>query len=86
MKKMRIHPTAFVATAMLMSACAAVPVAETEGPVPDVVLSMAGPGQDLSTVILREEDNCYWYEHTSPVETTILPLRDASGRPICASV
>ena len=31
------------------------------------------------------EDGCYWYEHVGPVETTMLPLRTAEGRPICTA-
>lgn len=57
--------------------------AKTIGAVPDKVLAMAGPDQDLSTVHLRPEDGCYWYEHSGPVETTVVPLRTASGSLIC---
>jgi hypothetical protein len=50
--------------------------------VPESVVEIAAPNQDLSTVRLLE-DNCFWYQHQGPVETTLLPLRDVSGRPIC---
>ncbi|MEP2640925.1 hypothetical protein [Roseobacter sp.] len=50
---------------------------------PEAVVEIAGPNQDLSSVRLKEDDGCYWYLHSGPVEATLLPLRDASGRPIC---
>ncbi|MEM6372024.1 MAG: hypothetical protein AAF727_04505 [Pseudomonadota bacterium] len=50
---------------------------------PENIVEIAGPNQDLSTARLREEDNCYWYQHAGPVETTPLPLRNREGRPIC---
>ena len=49
---------------------------------PDEVIALAAPGQDLSSAVMME-DNCFWYRHTGPVETTMLPLRAANGRPIC---
>lgn len=52
--------------------------------VPDAVLAVAAPHQDLGTARLREADGCYWYRHVGPVETTPLPLRTIEGRPICA--
>jgi len=45
---------------------------------------LAAPYQDLQSVRLRPEDDCYWYRHAGPVETTMLPLRTVEGRPICA--
>lgn len=74
---------------LALGACA-VPVAEKADP--DTGLSaevmtqlnaMAAPFQDLQSVRLRPEDGCYWYRHVGPVETTMLPLRTADGRPIC---
>ena len=53
------------------------------GNVPEAVSSLAAPGQDLATARLLPEDNCYWYEHSGPVETTLLPLRTPGGNPIC---
>ncbi|MDC0738812.1 hypothetical protein N6L24_11010 [Cognatishimia sp. SS12] len=50
---------------------------------PEGVLEIADPSQDLTAVTLREEDGCYWYRHVGPVETTLLPLRNKEGRPIC---
>ncbi|WP_409233634.1 hypothetical protein [Ruegeria sp. B32] len=53
---------------------------------PDSVVAMAAPSQDLSAVRLMPEDGCYWYRHVGPVEITYLPLRTTEGRPICTRV
>lgn len=53
--------------------------------VPEAVIQIAAPYQDLKTARLRPEDGCYWYLHAGPVETTLLPLRTAEGRPICSA-
>lgn len=50
---------------------------------PDGVVEIAAPYQDLSAVRIMPEDGCYWYRHEGPVETTYLPLRTTEGRPIC---
>lgn len=52
---------------------------------PEGVTSIAAPFQNLEQVVLLPEDNCYWYNHAGPVETTLIPLRTTQGRPICAS-
>jgi hypothetical protein len=52
---------------------------------PDDLRAMAAPYQNLETVRLLPDDNCYWYQHRGPVETTLLPLRTTTGRAICAS-
>lgn len=51
---------------------------------PESVRAIAAPGQNLDKVVFLEQDNCYWYEHAGPVETTLLPLRTARGNTICA--
>lgn len=51
--------------------------------VPPEVAAAAAPNQDLSFVELRDSDNCYWYRHRGPVETTMIPLRTREGRQIC---
>lgn len=56
----------------------------TNTDVPQAVRDIAAPFQDLSTVVFLEEDNCYWYQHRGPVETTLLPLRTVRGNAICA--
>lgn len=50
---------------------------------PESVLAIAAPYQDLTSVRINEEDGCYEYRHVGPVETTFLPLRATNGRPIC---
>lgn len=50
---------------------------------PETVTSIAAPFQNLEAVVLLPEDDCYWYNHAGPVETTLLPLRTTQGRPIC---
>lgn len=50
---------------------------------PDPVLAIAAPYQNLQAVKLLPEDGCYWYLHAGPVEATYLPLRTTKGRPIC---
>lgn len=51
--------------------------------VPEQVLAIAAPYQDLNAVRFGPDDNCYWYRHAGPVETTWLPLRTVNGNPIC---
>ncbi|WP_081979702.1 hypothetical protein [Pseudooceanicola atlanticus] len=55
------------------------------GNIPESVATLAAPDQDLNTARLRSEDNCYWYAHSGPVETTLVPLRSAGGNPICVA-
>jgi len=50
---------------------------------PEAVVAIAAPYQDLETVRIDPSDGCYTYRHAGPVETTFLPLRSTEGRPIC---
>ena len=50
---------------------------------PEQVVQLAAPNQNLSAVTLLEEDNCYWYRHDGPVESTLLPLLSQRGAHIC---
>jgi hypothetical protein len=50
---------------------------------PEGVLAIAAPYQDLTAVKIQQSDGCYVYRHVGPVETTFLPLRASNGRPIC---
>lgn len=84
----RIGSGTLLAGAILLSACSATtpPNGPSDiGNVPEAVVELAGPGQNLATARLRPEDGCYWYEHSGPVETTLLPLRTARGNPICVA-
>ncbi len=81
MKTQIIWPLALTA---LLGACAE--TATTGAPIrnlPEEVVAMAAPNQDLSSVRILPEDGCYWYRHVGPVETTLLPLRNTAGSPIC---
>jgi hypothetical protein len=51
--------------------------------IPEGVLAIAAPYQDLTAVRIDRATGCYLYSHAGPVETTLLPLRTADGRPIC---
>lgn len=53
---------------------------------PEQVLTMVAPNQDLNRVRIDPADGCYVYEYAGPVETTYLPLRTVSGRPICTQL
>lgn len=50
---------------------------------PESVRELAAPNQDLSRAYYKSSDGCYWYRYDGPVEVTDLPLRTASGAPIC---
>lgn len=86
----RLH-TALLIPVLLMGLAACDPAAfappGTAAPssVPEGVRAMAAPGQNVDTARVLPEDNCYWYEHAGPVETTLLPLRSVEGRPICTA-
>ena len=77
-----------IGAALLLAAACTAPM-ETSSPsgrvgnLPESVASLAAPNQDLSTARLLPEDGCYWYEHSGPVETTMVPLRAVGGNPIC---
>lgn len=84
---MQKRNTPIIAAVLVIAGCA-VPVVGNDdryeiGNVPDHVVSMVAPGQDLSSARLLPEDGCYWYTHSGRVETTLVPLRAVGGRPIC---
>ena len=64
-----------------LAACAPTGVFLNE--VPEEVVALAAPNQNLQAVRLLEQDGCYWYEHDGPVERTLLPLMSKRGRHIC---
>ena len=75
---------------LVLAACAAPETTRTTDPdtgfikeLPDGVLAIAAPYQNLQAVRVLPEDGCYWYQHSGPVETTLLRLRTRSGNPIC---
>lgn len=52
---------------------------------PEGVLAIAAPYQDLSAVRIDPTTGCYVYRHIGPVENTFLPLRTPQGGPICTA-
>ena len=78
------------ATLLFTAGCAIPPSSGSEaanaiGNIPDRVVAMAAPNQDISTARLVPDDGCYWYEHSGPVETTLVPLRTPNGSRICTA-
>ncbi len=49
---------------------------------PEGVMAIVAPGQNLSSVEI-DPSGCSVYRYAGPVETTYLPLRSTTGRPIC---
>ena len=85
---MRVGPGNYLVAMLLLGACTATTTSDSAtivGNVPEAVMQLAGPNQDITTARLLREDNCYWYEHVGPVETTLLPLRTAGGNTICVT-
>ncbi|MDV7142060.1 hypothetical protein R3X27_05130 [Tropicimonas sp. TH_r6] len=87
---MNTRPLALAAAMLsILGACTEMPVEDGGGPLPgfvdlpENVVALAAPSQDLNRVRVAPEDGCYWYQWTGPVETTFLPLRSRDGRPIC---
>lgn len=73
-----------LASATLAAGC--VPATNPDGTfeeVPEAILAVAAPYQDLRAVRRGPNDNCYWYLHRGPVEDTWLPLRTSAGNLIC---
>jgi len=75
---------------LILSACATSQATDTSGgepgfiqELPEAVIAVAAPYQNLQAVRLLPEDGCYWYLHEGPVESTLLPLRTTKGNPIC---
>ncbi|MBR9763546.1 MAG: hypothetical protein GYB53_08495 [Rhodobacteraceae bacterium] len=85
---MQIRRAPIIAAMLVLAGCSTLSMDDGDAPnrvgsVPEAVAALAAPGQDLTTARLLPEDGCYWYEHSGPVETTLVPLRSAGGNPIC---
>ncbi|TNC04184.1 hypothetical protein [Paracoccus marcusii] len=85
---MQKNTTALAVTLLVAAGCTAPTVESSTAqtslyPIPDAVVALAGPNQDLTTATLVAEDDCYWYYHVGPVERTLVPLRAANGNHIC---
>ena len=78
-----------IGAASTLVACTVTPPADVEPAspfiqeLPEEILAIAAPYQDLTAVMIDPSDNCYVYRHVGVVETTLLPLRTLDGRPIC---
>ena len=75
-----------IAGALALKGCATTPPLDADGAyreLPEPLLALAAPYQNLSKVRLDQIDNCFWYLHDGAVEQTWLPLRTANGNPIC---
>ena len=75
-----------VALSVFLAACTTTTNTSPEGYItelPEGVLAVAAPYQDLSAVRIDPLTGCYVYRHVNVVETTFLPLRTRDGRPIC---
>ena len=71
---------------LFLAACATTNTASPDGYIaelPEGVLAIVAPYQDLSAVRIDPANGCYVYRHVGVVETTFLPLRTNDGRPIC---
>lgn len=78
-----------LAAVLFLAACATGPDVNEIGEsgfievLPEEVIAVADPTQNLRGVRILPSDGCYWYQWVGPVETTMLPLRTIDGRPIC---
>ena len=75
-----------LAGALALAGCATTPTLDADGAyteLPEPLLALAAPYQNLNKVRLDQNDNCFWYMHEGPVEKTWLPLRTPQGNPIC---
>ncbi|MEM8653536.1 MAG: hypothetical protein AAGF36_02230 [Pseudomonadota bacterium] len=76
------------AAAVILAACDETTQSGGDGgpfinPLPDRIVALADPRQDLTAVKVDPVDGCLVYRYVGPVETTFLPLRSKEGRPIC---
>lgn len=85
--QMTAKPLAVMLTVLFLGGCSEMlgDVSGQPQDVPEEVVALAAPHQNVSTARLLPDDNCYWYEHVGPVETTLLPLLSRQGGPICAA-
>lgn len=84
---MRHKSFGMFAAALILAGCADPNAPGPDGVlpvVPEQVLALAAPYQNLNAVRIGPGDNCFWYRHSGPVEVTWLPLRTPGGNPICA--
>ena len=86
---MKISVWLFGSVAVLLASCGEIQSGGSNSSdqfiaeLPEGVLAIAAPFQDLKAVKIDPLDGCYVYRHIGKVETTFLPLRAQNGRPIC---
>ncbi|MEL6465246.1 MAG: hypothetical protein AAFQ58_09780 [Pseudomonadota bacterium] len=85
---MRRPATVLAAAAVTLAACDETTQSNGAGgpfitPLPERIVALADPRQDLTAVKVDPADGCLVYRYVGPVETTFLPLRSKEGRPIC---
>lgn len=83
---MKQNTATLLAGALALAGCATTPSLDADGAfteLPEPLLALAAPNQNLNKVRLDQTDNCFWYLHDGPVERTWLPLRTVNGNPIC---
>ena len=86
---MNMQRSGWLAAMMVLAGCAVADGPATDPDtgfiedLPEGVVAIAAPYQNLRAVRISPEDGCYWYLHDGPVESTLLPLRTVQGNPIC---
>lgn len=76
---------------LLLAACDTLDVGQSDpssqfiNELPEGVLAVAAPYQNLKAVKIDPSNGCYIYRYAGPVETTLLPLRTVEGQPICTA-
>ena len=87
---MKAQNIVLISSIVILGACSVSDMSGTGGEnsdfideLPEALVAMAAPYQNLEAVRLLPEDGCYWYQHVGPVETTMLPLKTVRGNNIC---
>jgi hypothetical protein len=86
---MKVQSWASAAVLPLLAACTEYEAGTSDASagfiqsLPEGVVAIAAPYQDLNAVRIDPSDGCYVYRYIGPVETTYLPLRTSAGNPIC---
>ncbi len=84
--KLKYKTVGILSAVLVLAGCATGLAVDEDGTfieLPESLVTLAAPYQNLNKVRLDPNDNCFWYLHTGPVESTWLPLRTAQGNPIC---
>lgn len=91
--RLKVHPSCRtvcgLVTVLALLGCVPTQSTDADGvlrSLPEALLDIAAPYQNLEKVRLDPADNCFWYLHDGPVEQTWIPLRTSAGNPICQAV